>query len=123
MRMEMPNAILLHPLPDVDGLIKTKKIRLSPPFLHGFARSVRYPPLAQQSIDLAHKGILVGQVMDLLDELFVPILFRFVNGAADRVDMNFNALAPQLCDLAITKGLAKRRKSLKEIGDFTHGKT
>src|SRR5436190_22253221 len=98
MRMEMPNAVLLEALPDINGLIKTKKIRLPPPFLHGFPRGVRHPSLAHQSINFTDKGILLGQVMDLPDALFVPNVLRFVNRAPDRVDMNFHVLALQLCD-------------------------
>jgi hypothetical protein len=35
--------------------------------------------------------------------------------------VNLDPLAFQLYHLAVTEGLAKRRKSLKKIGDFAHG--
>jgi hypothetical protein len=119
-RMQVPDTIPLQAQPDVNGLMKTKEIRLPPPFLQSFPRSARHPPLAHRSIDFADQGILFWQVMHPPDELFVPILFRFSNRPPDRVNVNFRALALELCYLAITERLAKRRKSLEEVGNLAH---
>ncbi len=122
MRMQVPDPVLLQTQPDINGLIKAKEIRLPAPISPQLpARRSALLPSRSDSIDFPHQGILFRQIMDPPDELFVPILFRFVHRAPDRVNVNLSALALQLRHLAITESLAKRGKSLEKIGDFGHG--
>src|SRR5205814_1267904 len=58
--------------------------------------------------------------MDALDELFVPVLFRFVERAADREDVDFCPLPLQLRHFAVAKGLAERREPLEQVSHLAH---
>ena len=118
--VNMPQPFFLQAHADVDGLIEPQKIRLAAPVFRGIARDRRDSVCFQEPVDFRNQSLFLRQIMDALDQVPVPILFRFADRPADREYVDFRPLPVQLKHLAIAEGLAKRGEAFEQVGDLAH---
>src|SRR5712692_5791023 len=104
-RVDVANSEIGQAQPNINRLIKTKKIGSPFPFIKRGNDLSREVSLFGSSMDFVQQLLFPGQIMNIVYNALVPILRRLVLWLADRENGRGQALSIQLSDLSIAEGL------------------
>jgi hypothetical protein len=93
---------------------------LPSPFLDGVARFLCDRISPERAVHFGNERLFFGEIMDPLDDLFVPILNRLIDGTPDGKDPDIRALSLELRHFPVTKRLAEGGESFEQVGHLAH---
>src|SRR5207249_10637032 len=105
--VNVTNPDFLQAQSDISCLIKTEKIGTPAPLIDSADNLFRELSCFRSAADFAQQLFFTRQIMDTLDNLFVPVLQRLIFRLANGKDRRRRALSSKFGDLSVAKRLSE----------------